>query len=170
MNKYSKVSLLTLSTLFSLNLMIAPVKAEAVKATELTKPLKTIEYVNVKPLEMVDHPANFLHKTIKATATFDKFTTLGLDYKPAFRNSQKYISFLIKREDVAEHNIPLSELKLLISREKAEKHIDIESGDKIEFTGKVFSNALNDPWVEVDDLKIISPINKDTDKDKKASK
>ncbi|MCK7484454.1 MAG: hypothetical protein MZU97_02065 [Bacillus subtilis] len=90
-------------------------------------------------------------------ATFERFSTLGLDYKPAFRDSKKYISFLIRRTDVTDHSIPLSELKLIIAREKAEKLIDLESGDKIEITGEVFSTALNDPWVEVESIKIISP-------------
>ena len=89
-------------------------------------------------------------------AKFDKFSTLGLDYKPAMRSSENYISFLIQRPDVTDHNIPLSELKIFLNRTEAEKHIDLNSGDVIEFTGKVFSNALGDPWMDVDKFTVIS--------------
>ena len=80
---------------------------------------------------------------------------MGLDYKPAFRNSKEYISFLIRRNDVVDHVVPLSEMKLFLKRDIAEKFIDLESGDKIEVYGRVFSSALGDPWIEVEHLKII---------------
>ena len=72
------------------------------------------------------------------------------------RSSEKYISFLIQRPDVLDHNIPLSELKIFIDRTVAEKHIDLNSGDEIEFTGKVFSTALGDPWMDVDKFTVIT--------------
>ena len=53
-------------------------------------------------------------------------------------------------------------MKIVIQREKAEKLLDLESGDKIELTGSVFSSALNDPWVEVDSVKILSVKQKKT--------
>jgi hypothetical protein len=113
-------------------------------------------YKQVNPIELISSPANYLNQKIKINATFDKFSTLGLDYKPAMRETKNYISFLIRRPDVTENNIPLSELKLIIKRDKAEKLIDLESGDKIEFTGNVFSDALNDPWVDVENIKVLS--------------
>ena len=105
-------------------------------------------------LDVDNHPNNYLNKKIKMNATFDKFSTLGLDYKPAFRNSKEYISFLIRRNDVVDHVVPLSEMKLFLKRDIAEKFIDLESGDKIEVYGRVFSSALGDPWIEVEHLKI----------------
>ena len=87
-------------------------------------------------------------------AKFDKFSTLGLDYKPAFKSSDEYISFLIKRDDTS-YDIPLSELKLFIKRDEAEKFIDLKSNDEISITGTVFSDALGDAWVDVKSLKII---------------
>ena len=72
------------------------------------------------------------------------------------RSSEKYISFLIQRPDVTDHNIPLSELKIFITRTEAEKYIDLNSGDIVEFTGKVFSNALGDAWMDVDKFTVIS--------------
>jgi len=115
-------------------------------------------YQLVSPLDLVKSPNLYLNKDIKFKAKFDKFSTLGLDYKPAMRDSQKYIAFLIKRDDVKDYNIPLSELKLIIKRDYAEQEmIDTESSDEIEVYGKVFSTALNDPWLDVKKIKILTP-------------
>ena len=46
----------------------------------------------------------------------------------------------------------------------AEKHIDLETGDKIEITAKVFSTALNDPWLDVENLVVIKKIKKEEKK------
>ena len=59
------------------------------------------------------------------------------------------------RDDV-DHNIPLSELKNFLKREVAEKNITLETGDIIEYKGLVFSNALGDIWLDVEDFKVIS--------------
>lgn len=111
---------------------------------------------NVSPLEVVANPAKYLKKSISFDAEFVAFTSLGLDYKPAFKDGTKYIGILIKRDDVKDHTIPLSEMKIFVSRELAEKNIDMEAGDKIHITGTVFSNALGDPWVDVQTLKILT--------------
>ena len=97
-------------------------------------------------------------------ATFDKFSTLGLDYKKALRPSDKYIGILIQRDDVMDHDIPLSEMKIFLKKEMAEKHIDLDCGDKIEITGKVFSTALNDPWLDVESLTVIKKVKKEENK------
>ena len=94
---------------------------------------------------------------MKITAVFNKFSTLGLDYKPAMKSSKEYISFLVKRDDIVDHVVPLSELKIFIKRNKAEKLIDLESGNKIEIKGKVFSNALGDSWVEAYEVVNLEP-------------
>lgn len=110
----------------------------------------------VNPLDLVARPNFYLNKNVKIKAKFDKFSTLGLDYKPAMKSSEKYISFLIQRPDVTDHNIPLSELKLFLDRTEAEKYIELNSGDVVEFSGKVFSTALGDPWMEVTNFNVIS--------------
>lgn len=133
---------------FSLNL------EDPVKPVAVTQPAKT--YLTVNPVEMVDNPAFYLNKNVKFKAKFDKFSTLGLDYKPAFRSSEDYISFLIQRCNITTHNVPLSELKIFLKRTEAEKHIDLNSGDEIEVAGKVFSNALGDVWMDVDKFTVIS--------------
>lgn len=114
---------------------------------------KTYEYV--LPLAVVASPKTYLGKNIKFKAKFDKFATLGLDYKPAFRSSEKYITFLIQRDDVKDHDIPLSEMKIFMNRTDAEKHIDLNSGDEIEVAGRVFSTALGDVWMDVDKFTVL---------------
>jgi len=106
-------------------------------------------YAKVNPLDIVARPNFYLNKNIYVSGKFDKFSTLGLDYAPAMRSSDKYITFLIQRPDVTDHNLPLSEMKCFLSRDDAEKYIELNSGDKVEFWGTVFSNALGDVWVDV---------------------
>lgn len=133
---------------FSLNL------EDPIKPVAATQPAKT--YLAVNPVTMVDNPTFYLNKNVKFKAKFDKFSTLGLDYKPAFRSSEDYISFLIQRCNITTHNVPLSELKIFLKRNEAEKHIDLNSGDEIEVSGKVFSNALGDVWMDVDKFTVLS--------------
>ncbi len=117
--------------------------------------------VSVSPVEVVNCPAEYLNKIITFEADFVSYSALGLDYKPAFREGAKYIGILIKRNDVNDHVIPLSEMKLFIKREIAEKYADLENGDRVKITGRVFSTALGDPWVDITDFSIIKKYNKD---------
>lgn len=117
--------------------------------------------INTTSLNIVSNPDKFLNKTVKMQATFDKFSTLGLDYNKALRPSTKYIGILIQRDDVINHDIPLSEMKLFLTKELAEKHIDLDTGDKIEITASVFSNALGDPWLDVKSLSVIKKAKKE---------
>ncbi len=107
----------------------------------------------VSPLTVVNSPKSYLNKTVLMKAKFDKFATLGLDYKPAFKSSDDYISFLIKRDDT-KYDIPLSEMKLFLKRDEAEKFIDLKTNDEIEIKGVVFSDALGDAWVDVQQLTV----------------
>lgn len=118
-----------------------------------------VQYTTVNALDVVASPFKFLHRSIRIKAKFDKFSTLGLDYPPALRASDKYISILIQRPDVDNHNIPLSEMKIFLKKELAEKNINLDAGDEIEFTGRVFSTALGDAWVDADNLKVITKKN-----------
>ncbi len=126
-----------------------------VQADTQTKPAQVQQAhgIYVKPLTVVNSPKTYLNKSVIMEAKFDKFSTLGLDYKPAFKSSDEYISFLIKRDDTS-FNIPLSEMKLFIKRTLAEKFIDLKTNDEIEIKGVVFSDALGDTWVDVNELKI----------------
>lgn len=105
-------------------------------------------------LAIVNSPKAYLNKTVTINAKFDKFSTLGLDYKPAFKSSEEYISFLIKRDDTT-FDIPLSEMKLFLKRAEAEKFIDLKTNDEIQIIGQVFSDALGDAWIDVTKLTLI---------------
>ena len=123
-----------------------------------------VQYANVNALELVANPHRYLNRNVRIRAKFDKFSTLGLDYPPVNRPHEKYISFLIQRPDITNHNIPLSELKIFLKKEVAEKNIDLDAGDEIEFTGKVFSTALGDPWMDVMDFRVVNKVKKEEKK------
>jgi len=146
----NKILTIGISSLLCINFAINSVYAEIAKIDNDS------EYKNASALEIVANPQTYLNQKVKINAIFDRFSTLGLDYKPVMRESKNYISFLIRRDDVTDHVIPLSELKLIIKRDKAEKLADLESGDKIEITGQIVSTALNDPWIDVENIKVLS--------------
>ena len=156
-------------TVFTLILGISVYAATTMPSTTTINPQLTTQTLNktltnsttnrgitVNPLNVVARPSSYLNRTITIRAKFDKFSTLGLDYKPAMRSSENYISFLIQRPDITDHNIPLSELKIFLNRTEAEKYIDLNSGDIVEFSGKVFSTALGDPWMDASTFTVIS--------------
>lgn len=126
-----------------------PAKTPVTQQTTLT----TDNYIEVAPLAVVASPKNYLNKSISMKAKFDKFATLGLDYKPAYKSSDDYISFLIQRSD-SNYDIPLSEMKLFLKRDVAEKFIDLKTNDEVEIKGIVFSDALGDAWIDVKQLTI----------------
>ncbi len=151
--KYIKTVCLLLfcaAILTSSNLCLDKVTAQTTIQTQnvVTQSIDTL------PLAIVKSPREYLGKTVTINAKFDKFSTLGLDYKPAFKSSEEYISFLIKRDDTT-FDIPLSEMKLFLKREEAEKHIDLKTNDEIQIIGTVFSDALGDTWIDVSKLTLI---------------
>jgi len=107
-------------------------------------------------LDMVAHPNRYLNKYVTVKGKFDKFSTLGLDYAPAMRSSEDFITFLIQRDDVKDHNIPLSEMKIFLKRSEAEKHIELNAGDEVQFSGKVFSTALGDVWMDAEKFTVLT--------------
>lgn len=148
---------LALIVSMSLGLTVNKVCSQTATPTVVSAPARTtIQYTTVDPLDVVAAPHKYLNRNIKIKAKFDKFSTLGLDYSPAMRSSEKYISFLIQRPDITNHNIPLSELKIFLKKEVAEKNIDLDAGDEVAFTGRVFSTALGDAWMDVDNFSVIT--------------
>lgn len=117
----------------------------------------------INPLVLVNNPQKYLNANVRMNVVFDKFSALGLDYKPVNRSSDNYIGFLVQRGDTVDHNIPLSELKLFLKKEYAEKFIELDTGDKLSISGKVFSTALGDAWVDIDKIVIKEKVKKDTD-------
>lgn len=160
-----------ISIIIAIVLTMSVAAVEFSKADQFVSPISTAVNVNtpytpVNALDIVASPFKFLHRNIKIKAKFDKFTTLGLDYPAAMRSSEKYISILIQRPDVTDHNIPLSEMKIFLKRELAEKNINLDAGDEIELSGHVFSTALGDAWMDADDLKVITKKNPDKKEEK----
>ena len=56
---------------------------------------QTVKPISATSLAIVANPNKYLNKTVKMQATFDKFSTLGLDYDKALRKSSDYIGILI---------------------------------------------------------------------------
>lgn len=159
MKKFKIITLalvISLGTGLTINKVCSQTTTPTIVRAAVPQQQAPIEYVSVNPLDVVANPYRYLRRNIKIKAKFDKFSTLGLDYSPAMRSSEKYISFLIQRPDMTSHDIPLSELKIFLKKEVAEKNIDLDAGDEIEFTGKVFSTALGDPWMDVDSFKVLT--------------
>ena len=156
-----KLQILVLSIVISagvgigVNQVYSAPAATAVKVSAPSTP--QAQYTDVKALEVVSNPYKYKNRNIRIQ---DKFSTLGLDYPAAMRPHDKYISFMIQRPDITNHNIPLSELKIFLKKEMAEKNIDLNTGDEISFEGKIFSTALGDPWMDVDNLKVIKKVEK----------
>ncbi|MBY0449613.1 MAG: hypothetical protein K2X01_03185 [Cyanobacteria bacterium] len=119
---------------------------------------KLVEYTATNSLDLVKSPKDFMSKPVRFEATFNSFSNLGLDYKKALRDSRDYVSFLVDRPDISYHSIPLAELKLIYPRSKSEAVINLEAGDKIQVLGKVFSSALNEPWMDVEEIQIIKKL------------
>lgn len=165
-----KLQILALSIIISAGIGISankvcsqvPVQKSATVVS--TPSMPQAQYTDVNPLELVANPYKFNKRNVRIKAKFDKFSTLGLDYPAALRKHEDYISFLIQRPDVTNHNIPLSELKIFLKKDDAEKHIDLDTGDEIVFTGKVFSTALGDPWMDVHNLTVVNKVKKDEKK------
>ena len=83
-----------------------------IKTQAIQQPTKEINptYETANAVDVVANPKKYLNKHITLKGTFDKFSILGLDYKPAFRSSEKYITFFIKRDDSVNKLVPLSEM------------------------------------------------------------
>lgn len=154
--KYVKTALLVVLCSGILTTSTIYIEAASAQTATTTKPTvkENFQGNTTSAIDIVNAPNKYLNKQVIIKAKFDKFSTLGLDYKPAFKTSDDYISFLIKRDDT-KFDIPLSEMKLFIKRETAEKFIDLKTNDEIEIKGTVFSDALGDAWIEVSQLNII---------------
>lgn len=153
---------------------VKPAAKPAPKAKATQKPIGIVDttYQEIDPLVLLKDPEGWIGKKVTFEGTFTSFTPYALDYKKAMRSSKDYIAFLVQRPDVTHHTIPLSELKLIYPRKNVEKVMDVESGDKVLVKGTVFSAALGDPWMDVDNLILLkkSPENAAKAKAKKSNK
>lgn len=161
-----KLALILMAGVMAGTLVVAAPQAKSPVRTPQTAQSAPVSqfYAPVSANAVVKNPSLYMNKYVKIKATFNKFSTLGLDYKPVMRSSQDYISFLILNDELP--GVPLSEMKIFIKRTEAEKFIDLDSGDKIEFDAKVIGTALGDPWLEVQKLTVTQKKPKDKDKAK----
>jgi len=143
----------------------APVTSVATKKPEEKKPDKEAvakeidasiaSATKVDVLDLLQQPSRYLKQKVTFVGTFNRFADIALDYKKAFRDSRDYVTFFILRPDVGEKTIPMSELKLFFPRKKSDEVMDLEPGDKIQIVGTPFSTALDEPWVDVDHIKVL---------------
>lgn len=142
-------------------------KADAKEEVEKEVVLTNVSNVTID--QLIEKPKEYLGKNVRFTGDFASFCTLALNYKPAFRPQKTYISFLVRKPD---SKVPMSELKLALPIPKETDKVknklltSLKDGDKIEMTGKVFSTALEEPWVDVINLKRLSEAKKPTDEEK----
>jgi hypothetical protein len=140
-------------------------KPKVLSPAELDAIIATAQ--KVEPLDLLKDSSMYLNKKVTFVGTFNRFADIALDYKKAFRDSRDYVTFFILRPDVKEHTIPLAEMKLFFPRKQSDEVMDLESGDKIQIVGTQFSNALEEPWIDVDHIKILEKIPR-TDKKKES--
>lgn len=142
------------------------------KAEAKDEPEKEIVLTNVSNVtidQLIEKPKEYLGKNVRFTGDFASFCTLALNYKPAFRPQKTHISFLVRKPD---SKVPMSELKLALpipketDKTKNKLLTSLRDGDKLEMTGKVFSTALEEPWVDVVNLKRLSEAKKPVGEDK----
>ena len=136
-------------------------KVEGKKEEETKKePINEKEFEPVLLGALLNNPESFLEKKIKFRGKFSSFSTLALDYEPALRKAKDYISLTIFRPNT---KIPLSELKLAFPVKDAKENEvirELEEEDLLEFYGKVFSAALDEPWVDVLEIKKLESASK----------
>ncbi len=156
MKNIVKVLIITAALAINTIVIAAPQTAPQAKPQQAQQTQQAQVYTTVNALDVVAAPSKYLNNFITVKGKFDKFSTLGLDYAPAMRSSEDYITFLIQRPDITDHNIPLSEMKIFLKRTEAEKHIDLNAGDEIEFSGKVFSTALGDVWMDAEKFTVLT--------------
>lgn len=138
-------------------------KAKEVKDKETLKKEFDASLATATPvdsLSLVREPAQYVNKKVTFTATFNRFADIGLDYKKAFRDSRDYVTFFVLRPDVTAHSIPLSEMKLFFPRKKSSEVMDLDSGDKIQVIGTEFSTALDEPWIDVEHIRVLEKTEK----------
>jgi hypothetical protein len=114
----------------------------------------------IDPMTLMKEPGQYLNKKVTFTGTFNRFADIALDYKKAFRDSRDYVTFFILRPDVTDHTIPMAEMKLFFPRKRSTEVMDLETGDKIQIVGTEFSTALEEPWVDVEHIKIVQKTDK----------
>lgn len=110
-------------------------------------------------VDLVSAPNKFIGKKVLLSGEFYAFSTLPLDYDKAMRSSKEYIGIVLTRPDHKE--IPLVELKLAVPLKFfKEKEINIEHGDQLALSGKIFAVELGEPWLDIEEIEVTKAANK----------
>jgi hypothetical protein len=159
-NLQNKLNLLLLS-LLAFNFSLSSLANQNTK-TEPKKEVKKIiknEVIgcsnSISLKELVSEPEKWLNKEICIDGVFSSFSALALDYPPAMRERRKYVSLTLFRSNT---QIPLGELKLAMSLDTAQHHealTKIAENDLVKIKGKVFSVALGEPWMDINQIQIV---------------
>ena len=138
----------------------APINKSAAKESKKADELPPIKNIvtecktELTLSQLIAEPEKWLDKEICFSGSFDSFSGLALDYPPAMRERKKYISLTLLRPKT---QIPLGELKLAIKINDAQRHeylSKIAEGDTVKIKGKVFSAALGEPWVDINQIQV----------------
>jgi hypothetical protein len=147
-----------LVTLSLATILAVPLLMPLSDAKTATPPASNI--MNVTSNQLVTEPSIYLNKKVQFKGTVSGFSAIGLDYNRIERSSKDYVSLVIYRDDVPEsYDIPLSELKLFVSRKLLKELKRVGQDDEVSITGKVVSTALSDAWVDVTELKVLKSAN-----------
>ncbi len=169
MNKIKKFLLILSVGLYILGLQSDAQAVSKQKPKEIKKEVKKVESkteekiknevkdckTKVELFSLVKESNKWLNKEVCFEGEFTSFSDLALDYPKALRKHNEYISFLILRPKT---EIPLSELKLAMKIKDVQNHesfTKIKEGDLVKIKGKVFSTALNEPWVDIIQIEVI---------------
>jgi len=109
---------------------------------------------NVTPADLIASPKKWLNKDVCFEGKFSSLSNLALNYPPALRKSDEYISLIIFRPKTT---IPLGELKMnmkIADIRKDSSTANLQKGDLIRVRGKVFSAALGEPWIDITQLSV----------------
>ena len=96
---------LLLAVYFIFNAIDVQAAVQTPSKPTVKKQVPSVAYLSVSPLDVVNYPAKYLNKNITFDAELVAFTSLGLDYKPAYRDPLKYMKSRVHmcRSDTRQH-------------------------------------------------------------------
>lgn len=118
-------------------------------------------YTKIK--DLLVSPKAYKGKRVKLMGDFYSYSSLPLDYPPAMREAKNYIGIVLARPDMKQ--VPLVELKLAFKLEtfkNIEDQLNLEQGDTIKISGRVYEVALGEPWVDVASIEVVKRVKKDS--------
>jgi lysyl-tRNA synthetase class II len=157
LNRYTLLLLLVGSLFFGgQGTLMAQGGTPSTQKPAKTTTVNTVAKPIASPVELVKNPQKYLKQSVRFEGVVSGFSSLGLDYKPALRDSKNHVGLLVYRSDVwPKYKIPLSELKLFLKRTANQKLPDLNQNDVVSLEGTLFSTALGDAWVDITSYKLL---------------